>query len=223
MTPGARFQVFIDFDNTISRGDVLDAVIARFARSDAWRALEEDWVAGRIGARACLEGQVRNLRADWPAMESFLQTAELDPGFAGLVACLRDASVELTIVSDNFDRFIGTVLARHDFADLAVRANHVELVGDTIEPSFPYFDPGCPGCAHCKKSHFTPRRDERRVVYIGDGLSDVCPASRADLVFAKASLLRHRQRHGLPCRPFGDLSAVTHELRTILHENQSRG
>ena len=59
----AGHRVFIDFDNTITCGDVLDGIIEQFATNDSWRTLEEAWVAGRIGARACLDGQMRVLRA----------------------------------------------------------------------------------------------------------------------------------------------------------------
>src|SRR5438874_1814294 len=57
------FRIFIDFDNTITIGDVLDGVIEKFASGDRWRELEAEWAAGRISARTCLDGQLRSLRA----------------------------------------------------------------------------------------------------------------------------------------------------------------
>jgi 2-hydroxy-3-keto-5-methylthiopentenyl-1-phosphate phosphatase len=216
----AGYRVFIDFDNTITRGDVLDGLIERFAVGDDWRALEAEWAAGRIGARACLEGQLRTLRGTWPEFGRQLDGVELDPGFGVLRDFLRGAGIELTIVSDNFDLFIAAILRRSGLAGIPVYANHVEFAGDRLEPSFPHLNPECPECAHCKKTHFVPRRqDRRRVVYIGDGRSDICPARHADIVFAKASLLAYLREARIPCLAFDHLAGVASSLQKTINEN----
>ena len=218
----AGFRVFIDFDNTISVGDVLDGMIEQFAVGDEWRVLETEWVAGRIGARACLDGQLRALRATWPQFAQHLDRVQLDPGFAALRDLLRREGVELTIVSDNFDRFIAHILQREGFADVPCFANRLECTGDRVIPSFPHANPACPDCAHCKKIHFLPPNDDaRRVIYIGDGRSDLCPSRHADIVFAKASLLASLRAEGIPCLAFDTLSDVVALLPSLLHENQS--
>lgn len=220
--PGGAFRVFIDFDNTITRGDVLDGVIERFADGDTWRSLEDDWIAERIGARACLDGQLRTLRATWPEFTHHLNQATLDPGFTTLLALAERAQIELTVVSDNFDLFVGHILHRHGLDHVAVRANHLEHHGDRVVPSFPFANPACPGCAHCKKTHFVPRHaDPRRVIYIGDGRSDLCPARHADIVFAKAGLLAQLRRENIACHPFDGLAQVADAIEILLHENQS--
>lgn len=214
------YRVFIDFDNTISRGDVLDGLIERFAADDRWRTLESEWAAGRLGARACLEGQLLTLRGTWPEFLQHLGGVELDPGFGALRDLLRRAEVELTIVSDNFDLFIEAILRRCGFADVPVYANHVVFATDRLLPSFPYLNPGCPECAHCKKTHFVPRQgDPRRVVYIGDGRSDICPARQADIVFAKAGLLTYLRGAGISCLAFDHLTEVAASLQKVIYEN----
>ena len=217
----AGFRVFIDFDNTISRGDILDGIIEAFSPTGEWRTLEEAWAAGRIGARECLDGQLRGLRARWPELARHLDGVRLDPGFVLLRDLLRREGIELTIVSDNFDMFLAHVLARNGLADVPCRANHLEFAGDRVVPSFPFSNPECPGCAHCKKTHFLPPNDDARlVVFIGDGRSDICPSTHAGLVFAKDSLLAHLRRAGRPCRAYSDLTEVTEALAIILHENK---
>ena len=218
-TAGDRYRVYLDFDNTISRGDVLDGIIGHFATGSAWRELETEWEEGRIGARACLDGQLRALRGSWPEFQRHLAGVKLDPGFSTLRGLLRDHRVESAILSDNFDLFLGEILRQHGHADLPVYANHAEWADDRVLPSFPYYNPACPGCAHCKKTHFVPRRDRRLIIYVGDGRSDICPATHADIVFAKAGLLTHLQAQGRPCHAFTDLRDVADQLQTILHEN----
>lgn len=218
---GHRFRVFIDFDNTISIGDVLDGVIEKFATGNRWQELESDWEAGRIGARECLEGQLLSLRTDWSALTRHLDSVRLDPGIVPLVAVTQSAHVELTIASDNFDLFLAYLLARHGLESVPTLANHLECLGDRYRPSFPFYNSQCPGCAHCKKTHFVPRgTDPRRVIYIGDGRSDLCPARHADVVFAKSSLLKQLRTEGRTCREFENLTAVAHALEALFHENQ---
>jgi len=218
----AGFRVFIDFDNTITQGDVLDGIIETFSTSREWRILEEAWTAGRITTRACLEGQVRGLRVTWPELSRHLDQVRLDPGFARLRDLLRREEVELTILSDNFDLILEHILRQNGLADVARRANHLELATGGLVPSFPYGNPDCPGCAHCKKIHFMPpHRDARRVVFIGDGRSDICAATHADIVFAKTSLLSHLRRSAIPCLAYGNLSEVADALANILHENEN--
>ena len=214
----APFRVFIDFDNTITRGDVLDGVIAMFAVDDKWIALEESWRSGRIGARACLEGQLRSVRASWPELGHLLDGVELDPGFGPLCRWLRRQGVELTIVSDSFDLFIARILRRRGIRGVPVYANRLKLAGGRLSPSFPYHNPGCPKCAHCKKTHFTPRRgDARKVIYVGDGRSDICPAREADIVFAKDGLRDYLGEAKIPCIPFESLGDVLKSLKQKLH------
>jgi 2-hydroxy-3-keto-5-methylthiopentenyl-1-phosphate phosphatase len=217
----AGYRVFIDFDNTITCGDVLDGIIEKFAIDDRWRALEASWAAGRIGARACLEGQMGVLRASWPDLARHLDGVRLDPGCATMRDLLRDERIELTVVSDNFDLFVGHILQQRGLADVAYLANHLEIADDRLLPSFPFANPDCPDCAHCKKTHFLPpHHDARQVIFIGDGRSDICPARNADIVFAKTGLLSYLQAAGIPCLAYDDLTGVVAALKKSFHENK---
>ena len=52
-----RPTLFVDFDGTITCRDTTDAVLEAFA-DPSWLAVEREWVAGRIGSRACLTAQM---------------------------------------------------------------------------------------------------------------------------------------------------------------------
>ncbi len=217
----ADFRVFIDFDNTITVGDVLDGVIEAFSPDQRWRRLEEDWAAGRISTRACLNGQVRGLRARWPEIEAHLDRVALDPGFGRLRDLLRRDGVELVVVSDNFDLFVAHILRRHCLGEVPFHANHLRISGDRLIPSFPYANRDCPGCAHCKKQHFLPPNDDgRAVIYVGDGRSDLCPARHADVVFAKATLLECLNREAIACTAFDRLDDVAEVLSRTPYDDK---
>ncbi|HND05861.1 MAG TPA: hypothetical protein PL012_09280, partial [Candidatus Obscuribacter sp.] len=69
--PERRFEVFADFDGTITTRDTLDVIMKELA-DPSYFVLEEQWVRGEIGSRACLERQVPLLRGGWPAMVEML-------------------------------------------------------------------------------------------------------------------------------------------------------
>jgi 2-hydroxy-3-keto-5-methylthiopentenyl-1-phosphate phosphatase len=50
-------------------------------------------------------------------------------------------------------------------------------------------------------------------IYIGDGLSDTCPAQYADLIFAKGSLARHLEKKRVSYKRFKDFSTIYKYLK----------
>ena len=208
----AKPIVFFDFDNTITLGDVLDTVIERFSPADTWRAWEAEWQAGRMSTRECLARQMGGLRASWPQLQAAMSGVAIDPAFAPLAAWAKERDIEVRIVSDNFSPLIHEILRHHGLDHVPIFANELVFDGDRVEARFPFADPACPRCAHCKAVHLRAITDRTRI-YVGDGLSDVCPALIADVVFAKDSLAREMAHRGLPFRPFASLEEVSRFLR----------
>ena len=204
--------LFFDFDNTITRGDVLDWVIERYSQSDNWRSLETGWQEGRISTLECLSGQFDDLRVSEGALKEFIADVAIDPAFPEIVAWAKANHVELTIVSDNVSLVVREILRRHGLPDLPVLANEIVFSGNRPAILFPFQDANCPRCAHCKAQHLRRRAGQTRV-YVGDGLSDVCPALQAEIVFAKDSLADELTRRGVPYRPFESLGDVLGFLR----------
>jgi len=88
-------------------------------------------------------------------------------------------------------------------------ANHVELTEAGIAIEFPHRAAECSQCGNCKTSHlFRLRPHFRRVIYLGDGHSDMCPARYADLILAKADLAEYCQREGIRHLPFNSFADV---------------
>lgn len=199
--------LFIDFDNTISCGDVLDSVIERFSRSEQWRHWQAEWCAGRISTLECLQRQVGDLEVDEAALLDFVRAAPIDPDFVRLQDWAARTGARLNIVSDNFAPIVRAILARHGVELPPIYANELRFEGRRLVPSFPYRSAACRRCAHCKAVHFA-RCEGLRTLYVGDGLSDTCPAQRADRVFAKDSLAEFLRSAGRPFVPFSSLGDV---------------
>jgi len=206
--------VFFDFDNTITRFDVIDDMLERFSINRDWVRLEHDWKSGRIGSKECLGGQLRGVRRTKNAMQRYLSTVPIDPYFRQLVTLLKEHNIQPTILSDNFSWFIKEILKHHGIQGVEVHGNEVRFSGNRLFPSFPYHTDDCPRCAHCKKQHLLNSRWKGKIlVYVGDGLSDVCPAPQADVVFAKERLLDYCRNKKIPCVAFKNLRDVDHSLR----------
>jgi 2-hydroxy-3-keto-5-methylthiopentenyl-1-phosphate phosphatase len=91
------------------------------------------------------------------------------------------------------------ILKRNNISDMEIYCNKIDMSGDKLNPSFPYTNKECGGCANCKKTHLlSKRKSGMKAVYIGDGKSDVCASKVSDIVFAKDFLKELFKKEGLP-------------------------
>jgi 2,3-diketo-5-methylthio-1-phosphopentane phosphatase len=208
--------LFLDFDNTITHGDVLDRVLERYSATEAWRFWEAEWQAGRVSTRECLERQTADLRVTFEELVRFSDGIEIDATFGVLVSWTADHGVATSIVSDNFQVLIEAMLVRRGLPRMPIYANGLAFDGNRLRASFPFLDPTCGRCAHCKAQHLR-RIPDRQRIFAGDGLSDICPALAADVVFAKDSLAAHLRTRGRPYRRFGSLDDILEYLREAAH------
>ncbi|MCV9941147.1 HAD-IB family phosphatase [Boseaceae bacterium BT-24-1] len=217
---GPAFNLFIDFDGTISLGDTTDLILAQFADWQ-WQVIEAEWVAGCFGSRECLRRQTELIRASPAALDAFAATVEIDAALHAVLAACRVTGTPVTIVSDGFDRVIRNVLARHGIEGIPIVANHLRPVcGDRWELSFPNAVDGCDGGV-CKCDVACNRR--RFFAFAGDGRSDFCVVGNAAVIFAKAQLADHCRQRGLPFVPFNSLSVVADWLLSIAEYKPSSG
>ena len=72
-------RIFIDFDNTITRFDVLYELIKRFSINSEWIELEKAWQMGKITTKECLLGQMRNIRIYRNELFEYLKYIKIDP------------------------------------------------------------------------------------------------------------------------------------------------
>ncbi|MGM4914116.1 MtnX-like HAD-IB family phosphatase [Rhizobium sp. 768_B6_N1_8] len=211
-------QVFCDFDGTISKEDVTDLVLDRFARPE-WREIEDQWTNGRITAAQCMRRQIQLLQAKHEDIDAFLDTIEIDSAFGAFKAFCEENGLSLTIVSDGVDHFIRRVLARHGLEDIQIIAN--KLISRPHACTMPDFDLGFPfksaacaaGAGVCKCAQVRPSGNH---IYIGDGRSDFCVSHEAQLVFAKAKLAEYCRANCLPFIPYSGFAEIQASVAAIL-------
>ena len=207
--------LFFDFDNTLTRGDVLDELIERYSPNDAWRGWEEAWQQGRLPARDCLRLQVANMRVSRERLLEDVSRVRIDPAFREIVDWARRRDVAVRIVSDSFLPLITTMLAANGIAGVPVFANDLDFApGERLVPSFPHYDPASACAANAKARHLAPYRATHRLVFAGDGHSDLEAAVTADVVFAKSTLANELGLRGVAFYPFDTLGPVLDFLET---------
>jgi 2-hydroxy-3-keto-5-methylthiopentenyl-1-phosphate phosphatase len=214
--------VFLDFDGTVARRDVVDAILDAYAGTE-WLDVEDRWRNGRIGSRECLKAQVALVHASRAQINALLYEIELDPGLLTLLETCRLHELAVHIVSDGFDYCARRLLSR---ADARVRRllEGAELCASHLEPDapdgpdartrwrtdFPFYPKMCGhGCATCKPAVMRALNPSGALaIFVGDGLSDRYAIDAADVVFAKDSLAAYCVGHNIAHLGFGDLADV---------------
>ncbi len=214
--------VACDFDGTITCEDVGLLMLDVVGDPYGWE-LEQRWRRGEIDSRQCLAGQWALGRWTPERLDAFIASVDVDAAFSDLWRLVLARRARLVVLSDGLDIYLDPILRRlglqpcHGAAVLALDfgrcvprfVNHGELCDGRIEVSFPHGSDLCNLCANCKVEHiFRLRPYFRRVIYIGDGHSDMCPARYAEVVFAKGHLADDMAARRIPFVPFETLSEV---------------
>lgn len=216
-----RLAIFCDFDDTITRTNVTDTVLERFA-DPAWLSIQEDWLAGKLGAREVLEKQMPLIRAGRDELHALIDSVEVDPHFADFAFYCANEGHSLFILSDGFDYWIKRILRRtlsayNGALNVPVYACQFAWNEDRPIVSFPHFPEGCiHGCATCKPALFDRlRAGADRAVVIGDGVSDLLLARSADAVLAKNGLAEFCHREKIACHRFDNFRDVLKIIRGL--------
>jgi 2-hydroxy-3-keto-5-methylthiopentenyl-1-phosphate phosphatase len=212
-----KCRVFVDFDGTIATVDTTDLLLERFA-APAWRDIEDDWKAGRIGSRECLVRQIDLVRASEAEIDAFVAGIEIDRGFPQFARLCRRLGHTVAVVSDGLDRTIEAVLDRYEL-DLPFFANRLQWRGgDRWRLSFPHARSDCQALSGTCKCRFTEGEPRQLRILVGDGRSDFCAAGRVDLVLAKGALRDHCRAEGLPHMAFADFDDASRLLAGWLEQ-----
>lgn len=222
-------KLFIDFDNTITMGDVGDALFLQFGGKECIQ-YDEDYRAGRLSAKQCLLKKCLTCGAvDYNELNDFIDSRKIDAAFPGFVEFCKRHDLDITVVSDGLDYYILRILQRYNRETLAIFSNKVRLErvpgseNVRLVPSFPYDDEECTMCACCKRNvMLTYSGADDILVYIGDGYSDRCPVQYADIVFARAELQLYCQRQNISYYEFRSFRDIQKRLEWISQHKRVR-
>jgi HAD superfamily phosphoserine phosphatase-like hydrolase len=220
---------FLDYDGTLTTHECNEIVLQRFV-GDAWRPLEAEAQADRMGHAEVFDRQIGLIRA--PRTEllgALVAEAAPAPGLPTFLAQLEARGGRAVIVSAGLREAIAAVWSRDKLPPVELHAS--ELVGGGPQGGPPYrlaFSGvlgDCPRCGPkaCKGAALRAlRRPGELVIAFGDGASDVCPAREADLTFARGHLAERCAAEELEWRELNDFGTVLAQVDEWLARREAQ-
>lgn len=208
----------VDFDGTLACTDSVDKLLEAHA-DPAWREIEDAWIRGTIDAVECMQRQLRLVKADRVTLEKFFRGIQLDASFLPFLRHVQTYA-KVAIVSDGLDYAIATATRNAEFPKLPIYANRLHFLPDGLDLSYPHRNAAClvgSGVCKCTVADGLAAASGGPIVLIGDGKSDACLARRADVVFAKNSLIDHCKDQGIAFRRFQTFADVLRVVRKWPH------
>lgn len=203
-----------DFDGTITDKDVSFLLLDAFADGN-WRQLLEDYRGGRITVGAFNREAFAMVKADKQTLLDFIfakKEVEIRTGFSQLLSYCSKKGFKFVIVSNGLDFYIEAVLKDIGIDNIEIYAAQTQFTSDGLKVK--YIGPDGRQLKDDFKDAYTELFLSKgyRVVYIGNGISDLSPAKLAHHIFATGDLLAFCQKANLNCTPFNDLNDVVRGL-----------
>ncbi len=205
-----KTAVQLDFDGTVTEEDVSFLLLDTFAGS-SWRKYLDEYNTGRISVGTFSKKVFGMMIADRKTMTDFVLNnprVKVRLGFKEFVDYCKDNGIEVIIVSNGLTFYIEAMLeklgidgldvhaAENIFSPAGMKVRYLGPNGKELETGFKqaYTD------MLCKMGY--------RVIYVGNGTSDIIPSRKAQYVCATADLLERCRAQNLKCYPFNDFFDV---------------
>jgi 2-hydroxy-3-keto-5-methylthiopentenyl-1-phosphate phosphatase len=215
-----KTAVQIDFDGTVTLEDVSFLLLDTYV-GEVWREYLKEYTSGAIPVGAFNKKVFGLMKADRDTMiEMVLHSARLKirAGFKELLEYCERRGFTIAIVSNGLHFYIEAILKYlgvHAVKGLEIYAAQNEFYPDGM--SVAYIGPdGAELEAGFKEAHTAMLvKKGYRVVYVGNGNSDIYPARLAQYVFATEELLKRCRTDKLECIPFADFFEVIKGLEDL--------
>jgi len=204
-----------DFDGTITEEDASFFLLDKFAQGD-WRGLFQQYREHKISVGEFNTRAFAMVKEDKHTLLQALEgNVKVRAGFHELVNHCREEGFSFVIVSNGLDFYIRAVLeesglteieahaAQASFHPTGMKVRYVGPNGKTVEDGF-------------KDAYIESFLGLGfRVIYMGNGDSDIAPAKQAHRVFATGDLLAYSRENNLNCKPFTDFREVVRDLEQM--------
>ena len=210
-----RTLVQCDFDGTITQKDVSFLLLDTFANGD-WRKWLTEYREGKISVGYFNMKAFAMIKADRQTLIDLVQRkVKIRAGFRKLLAYCHNKGFQFVIISNGLDFYIDTTLRNIGVENIEVFAAQTQFSPRSIEVK--YIGPEGNQLQNDFKATYTRLFLKRgyRVVYVGNGPSDIPAAMLAHHVFARGELLTYCKETNLNCTPFNDLNDVVKGLELL--------
>lgn len=201
-----------DFDGTINKKD-LGAEFSRII--DTYPDLKEKLMTNTLSAPDLYRRLLCHDGVSFEAIRDFyVEQAVIDEHFIPFLRFIGEKDIPHIIVSDGFDLLIEATLGKNGVNDpICIFANTIRDKGNGIDIDFPFQGDDCIFSGVCKKrimKAFKPYFD--RIIYIGNGYSDIDAVPEADIVFARSTLKSYCNESSIPSLWYNDYGDIVKML-----------
>jgi len=204
-----------DFDGTITEEDTSFFLLDAFAQGD-WRYLLQEYKEHKISVGEFNTKAFAMVKADKATLLKNLKgKVKVRAGLHELVQyCLR-RGFRLVIVSNGLDFYIEATLKDLGLENIEVHAAQACFHPKGMEVQ--YLGPdGKRLEVGFKEAYIESFLNLRyKVIYMGNGDSDIAPAKYAHHVFATGELLAYCRENNLKCKPFENFVDAVRELELL--------
>ncbi len=213
MAEAIKTVVQCDFDGTITDKDVSFMMLEAYAEGD-WRTMLKEYRDGKISVGRFNTQAFAMVKADRESLlEVAHRTMDLRPGLPELVAACRRKNFRFVIISNGLDFYIKDVLRNIDLGDVEVLAAETRFLPGGLDAR--YIGPGGVQMDDGFKEAYVDLflKEGYRVIYMGNGVSDIASAIKCHHIFAAAELLEYCQQH--PELNYTELTDFTEAARIL--------
>ena len=207
-----------DFDGTLSSKDSIKYLLENYADDD-WKITQEKINKGDLSEVLGLEQLLKHLTIHWSdALQIITDSITLDKYLKSFLEYLHEKNIPIIIVSSGLDVVIESLLLKNKKEFNLIVTNTLEKEDEIIKVINPY---------HKYSENFTNTKDAIvsqlksegvKIIYLGDGLSDIPAAKKADIVFAKNDLKDFFAKNNLKYKNLNSLENVVEFLKSDIDE-----
>jgi len=214
-TAGVKTLVQCDFDGTITQKDVSFLLLDAYSTGD-WRQLLAEYREGRIPVGYFNMKAFAMIKTDRQTLINLVRReVKLRAGVKELLDFCYTNGFELVIVSNGLDFYIKTILGDIGIDNVKVFAAQTNFTAEGIEAK--YIGPEGNQIQEGFKESYTRvfLSQGYRVIYVGNGISDIDAARLSHHIFATEDLLACCKKKNINCTPFADLNDVVRGLKLL--------
>lgn len=190
--------VFCDFDGTITAVETFIGMLKRFAGEDYAR-IEKLVIGRKITLAVAVRQMVESIpSASFPAMQDYISNQTIRSGFSELLDFLNASGIPFVVISGGILEQVQKRLEPFQHRIHGMHAARIETNAEYIKVI----------SEHENKEELVSKKaimgkyDYSEAVAIGDGITDMTMAARADVVFARGNLCRYLDQIGQTYHPW---------------------
>lgn len=181
------------------------------------RLAEELYAAGKACNRKVISLHYKTLNLSVKKFYDVMYSIPIDASFYKFYETLIKKRIELHIITGNTTKSVKDYFHQKGFANISIHGNRMRikegkvLLSPANRMEHSVCGEGC--CANCKSAWIEKyRQRNKKVIYIGDGLTDTCASVHANLLFAKDDLARYCTKAKINFVPFDNFDDIHHYL-----------